>query len=559
MLAMLLSSPVIGCRRQAQPTAPGPRGVSARVGPSADLIVRGGDIWTLDPSQPRASAVAITDGVIVAVGDDPSLDALNGPSTVVLDANGGTVTPGLVDAHAHLVGLGESLATVDLRGATSIDEVVKRLEDGAPPHGWVIGRGWDQNLWDGGAMPTHHPLTQVFPDRPVWLRRIDGHAAWGNAALLRIAEIGRRDDPEGGEILRDSDGTPTGVLIDAAMNLVSPPTATESQIRRHIEAAQQHVLERGLTGVHDMGIGPSADAAYRRLAGAPEGLRIRVHAYAAEGWFVRDLQTQAPDPILEGSHYALGGVKVYADGALGSHGAALLQPYADRPEHRGLLQHDEDALRRVVASAMRGGWQVATHAIGDAANRTVLDAYEESLAVAARRAPRPRIEHCQILAPEDIPRFASLGVIASMQPTHATSDMPWVPERLGKGRIAGAYAWQSLLKADAHVCFGSDFPVELPDVTHGLYAAITRQDPNGNPSAGWQPEQRVSLEQAVRGFTEEAAYAAYREGELGRVAVGMRADLTCFGRVLREDAPAQVRDAPVLGTIVDGRPHHWLG
>lgn len=559
MLAMLLSTPVLGCRRQARPTAPGPRGVSARVGPSADLIVRGGDIWTLDPGLPRASAVAITDGIIVAVGDDASLDALKGPSTVVLDANGGTITPGLVDAHAHLVGLGESLATVDLRGATSIDEVVKRLQDAAPPQGWVIGRGWDQNLWDGAAMPTHHPLTQVFPDRPVWLRRIDGHAAWGNAALLRIAAIGQRDDPEGGEILRDGDGTPTGVLIDAAMDLVSPPTATDAEIRQHIEAAQQHILERGLTGVHDMGIGPTSDAAYRRLAGDPEGLRIRVHAYAAEGWFVRDLQEQAPDPLLEGSHYALAGVKVYADGALGSHGAALLQPYADRPEHRGLLQHDEDALRRVVASAMRGGWQVATHAIGDAANRTVLDAYEESLAVAARRDPRPRIEHCQILDPEDIPRFASLGVIASMQPTHATSDMPWVPDRLGEGRLAGAYAWQSLLKADAHVCFGSDFPVELPDVTHGLYAAITRQDSEGNPSAGWQPEQRVSLEQAVRGFTEEAAFAAHREAELGRVAVGMRADLTCFGRVLREDAPGQVRDAPVLGTIVDGRPHHWLG
>lgn len=561
MLAMLLSSAGgVGCRRPAQPTEPRPRGGPAPTGPSADLIVRGGDIWTLDPEHPRASAVAVTDGVIVAVGDDMSLDALKGPNTVVLDANGGTVTPGLVDAHAHLVGLGESLATVDLRGATSIDEIVVRLKEGAPPEGWVVGRGWDQNLWDSGAMPTHHPLTQVFPDRPVWLRRVDGHAAWGNAALLRIAAIGQRTEaPEGGEILRDGDGTPTGVLIDAAMGLVSPPVPSESDVRRHIDSAQRHILERGLTGVHDMGIGPTTDAVYRRLAGTPAGLRIRVHAYAAEGWFVRDLQQQAPDPILEGSHYALAGVKVYADGALGSRGAALLHPYADRPGHRGLLQHDETALRRVVASAMRGGWQVATHAIGDAANRAVLDAYEASLAVAPRRDTRPRIEHCQILHPDDIPRFASLGVIASMQPTHATSDMSWVAERLGPRRLAGAYAWQSLLESHAHVCFGSDFPVERPDVTHGLYAAITRQDAEGNPSTGWQPEQRVSLEQAIRGFTEEAAFAAHRETELGRVVVGMRADLTCFGRVLREGAPEQVRDAPVLGTIVDGRPHHWQG
>lgn len=560
MLRLLLSAPVLGCHRASTTAEPRPSGPSARVGRSADLIVRGGDIWTLDPNRPRASAVAIAGGVIVAVGDEASVDGWNGPSTVVLDAGGGTVTPGLVDAHAHLVGLGESLATVDLRGARSIDEVVERLREGAPPQGWVIGRGWDQNLWEGAAMPTHHPLTQVFPDRPVWLRRIDGHAAWGNAALLRTAAITQRtDDPEGGEILRDGDRTPTGVLIDAAMDLVSVPTSSEAEVRAQIESAQQHILERGLTGVHDMGIGATSDAAYRRLAGDPNGLRIRVHAYAAEDWFVRDLQDQAPDPVLEGSHYALAGVKVYADGALGSHGAALLAPYADRPEHRGLLQHEERALRRVVAAAMRGGWQVATHAIGDAANRTVLDVYEEALAVAARRDPRPRIEHCQILDPRDIPRFAELGVIASMQPTHATSDMRWVPERLGPDRLAGAYAWQSLLEADAHLCFGSDFPVELPDVTHGLYAAITRQDPSGQPNEGWLPEQRVSLEQAVRGFTEEAAYAAHRELEVGRIREGMRADLTCFGRVLEEDAPAGVRDAPVLGTLVEGRPHHWAG
>jgi len=496
--------------------------------------------------------------VIVAVGDEATVEPLRGPSTVVLDAGGGTVTPGLVDAHAHLVGLGESLSTVDLRGAVSVDEVVGRLRSGAPAEGWVIGRGWDQNLWPGAAMPTHHPLTQAFPDRPVWLRRVDGHAAWGNAALLRESGIGRDTDaPLGGEILRDDTGTPTGVLVDAAMELVSVPASSEADVLRHIEAAQQHILARGLTGVHDMGIGPTADAAYRRLAGDPEGLRIRVHAYAAEGWFMGDLQDQAPDPVLQGGRYALAGVKVYADGALGSRGAALLRPYADRPDHHGLMQHDEAALARVVDAAMRGGWQVATHAIGDAANRAVLDAYARGLEHAARRDPRPRIEHCQILDPADIPRFAALGVIASMQPTHATSDMQWVPDRLGQDRLAGAYAWKSLLEAGAHLCFGSDFPVELPDVTHGLYAAITRQDPRGEPPGGWLPDQRVSLEQAVRSFAAEAAFAAHREDELGDITVGKRADLTCFGRVLDEASPAQVRDAPVLGTIVEGRPVYW--
>ncbi len=560
MLALLLSTPFAGCRQSAAPAAPEPAQPLPSGQTSVSMIVRGGDVRTLDPARPRASAIAITDGVIVAVGSDEDVKALRGPSTVVLDAGGGTVTPGLVDAHAHLVGLGESLATVDLRGATSTEEVVRRLQAGAPAEGWVIGRGWDQNLWPGAAMPTHHPLTQAFGDRPVWLRRVDGHAAWGNAALLRESGIGPDTPiPAGGEILRDASGTATGVLIDAAMELVSTPELSAADLRARIEAAQQHILQLGLTGVHDMGIGSGADAAYRRLASDPEGLRIRVHAYAAESWFMQDLQEQAPDPLLQGSRYTLAGVKVYADGALGSRGAALLHPYTDRADHAGLMQHDEAALRRVVVAAMRGGWQVATHAIGDAGNRTVLDVYARALEHAARRDPRPRIEHCQILDPADIPRFADLGVIASMQPTHATSDMGWVAERLGPERLAGAYAWRSLLDASAHLCFGSDFPVELPDVTHGLYAAITRQDAQGAPKGGWLPEQRVSLDRALRGFTEEAAYASHREQELGRIAVGMQADLTCFGRVLDEEAPARIRDAPVLGTIVGGRPHHWAG
>lgn len=560
MLAMLLSTPLAGCRQSEPTSAPQPVQPQPSGRASASMILSGGDVWTLDPARPRASAIAITDGVITAVGSESDVEGLRGPSTVVLDAGGGTVTPGLVDAHAHLVGLGESLASVDLRGATSMDEVVRRLQSGAPTEGWVIGRGWDQNLWPDAAMPTHHPLTQAFPDRPVWLQRVDGHAAWGNAALLRESGIGPRTPvPDGGEILRDSSGTATGVLIDAAMGLVAVPEASAAELRARIEAAQQYVLERGLTGVHDMGIGSGTDAAYRQLASDPEGLRIRVHAYAAESWFMQDLQEQAPDPLLLGSHYALAGVKVYADGALGSRGAALLHPYADRAGHAGLMQHDEAALRRIVVAAMRGGWQVATHAIGDAGNRTVLDVYAQALDRAVRPDPRPRVEHCQILDPTDIPRFAELGVIASMQPTHATSDMGWVSERLGAERLAGAYAWRSLLDAGAHLCFGSDFPVELPDVTHGLYAAITRQDPSGAPQGGWLPEQRVSLERAVRGFTEEAAYAAHREGEVGRISVGMQADLTCFGRVLDEQDPARVRDAPVLGTIVGGRPHHWVG
>jgi predicted amidohydrolase YtcJ len=494
---------------------------------------------------------------VVAVGRAALDPALVGSRTTVLDLEGGTAVPGLCDAHAHLVGLGQSLEQVDLRGATSIDEIVKRLRDAAPPSGWIVGRGWDQNLWEGKAMPTHRPLTEAFPDRPVWLRRVDGHAGWGNAALLEAAGIERGTKaPAGGEILRQA-GAPTGVLVDAAMGLVPVPPVGRDEIRRFILGGQAHAIERGLTGVHEMGIGPDADAVYRELADSGE-LKLRVHAYAAEDWFVRDLGGRAPDAIREDAVYTLAGVKVYADGALGSRGAALLEPYADRPDHRGLMQHDEAELRKIIDLAVRGGWQVATHAIGDAANRAVLDAYAAALPSAARRDARLRIEHAQIVHPDDIRRFAELGVIASMQPTHATSDMPWVPARIGDGRLAGAYAWRRFLDAGAHLCFGSDFPVELADVTHGLHAAVTRTDANGQPDGGWLPDQRLTLEQAVIAFSLEAAWAAHRDVHLGRLAPTMRADLTCFRAPLFELPPAQLRTAEIRGTIVDGMPLRWV-
>jgi predicted amidohydrolase YtcJ len=255
--------------------------------------------------------------------------------------------------------------------------------------------------------------------------------------------------------------------------------------------------------------------------------------------------------------YALAGVKLFADGALGSRGAALLEPYSDRPGHSGLMQQSPAVLRKLVDKALAGGFQVATHAIGDAANRAVLDVYIAAMKAARVRDPRLRIEHCQIVHPDDIPRFAEHGVIASMQPTHATSDMPWVPDRIGPDRLAGAYAWRSFLEAGAHLCFGSDFPVELVDVTHGLHAALTRQDAEGKPTGGWLPEQRVTLREALAGFATEAAYAVHREDHLGRIAVGYRGDLTCFEGPLLKMKPSELRDAKILGTVVDGQAQYW--
>jgi predicted amidohydrolase YtcJ len=523
----------------------------------ADVVVRGGTIVTFDKAMPDTMAVAMSGGEIVALGDDA--ESMIGPRTDVRDLGGGTATPGLVDAHAHLVGLGQSLEQVDLRGAASTGEVVARLREQAPPSGWIIGRGWDQNLWPGKAMPTHSPLTQAFPDRPVWLRRVDGHAGWGNRALMEAAGIGKRtQNPEGGEFLRDGRGFPTGVFVDAAMSVVPVPPAGPEEIERYIRNGQQHALERGLTGVHDMGVGATTDGIYRELAAkAGDGLRLRVHGYADQGWFARERSEGTVDPLGPHTRYALCGVKLYADGALGSRGAALLAPYSDRPGHTGLMQQSPEVLRRLVDDALAGGFQVATHAIGDAANRAVLDVYIAAMKEAGVRDARLRIEHAQIVSPQDIPRFAEHGIIASMQPTHATSDMPWVPDRIGPGRLAGAYAWRSFLEAGAHLCFGSDFPVELADVTHGLYAARTRQDADGNPAGGWLPEQRLSLEEALRAFSVEAAYAIHREDHLGKIAIGYRGDVTCFEGALMKMSNKEIREAKVLGTIVDGKVEHW--
>jgi predicted amidohydrolase YtcJ len=522
----------------------------------ATLVIEGGVVWTGDAERPRADAIAIAGTTILAVGDAAAMRSLAAPDAAVLDLSGGMAVPGLCDAHAHLVGLGQSLEVVDLRGARSIDDVLARLRASAPKTGWVLGRGWDQNLWPDAAMPSHAPLTAAFPDRPVWLRRVDGHAGWANRALLEHAKIDRTTkSPDGGEILRDGDGNPTGVLVDAAMGLVVPPAASTADVRRWILAGAAHATERGLTGVHEMGIGPDTDAIYRELASAGE-LRMRVHAYADEDWLVNGLGDREPDAVRPDAAYLLRGVKLYADGALGSRGAALLADYADRPGHRGLMQHPVDTLRERVGACIRGGWQIATHAIGDAANRAVLDAYAGALANAPRQDRRLRIEHCQIVDLRDIARFAEIGVVASMQPTHATSDMAWVPARIGDTRLAGAYAWRRFLEAKVALAFGSDFPVERVDPIHGLFAAITRQDEHGQPPGGWLPDQKLTLSEALAAFTTGAAFAGHRDDHLGILRAGMQADITCFATPLDERDPAALRDAKIRATIVAGRRVH---
>ncbi|MDC0720799.1 amidohydrolase [Nannocystis bainbridge] len=517
------------------------------------LVVRGGTIWTGDPREPITRAVAAADGRVVARGAAAESLARDCPRGQVIDLAGGSAVPGLTDAHAHLVGLGSALVEVDLRGARSIAEVVERVRRDAPPDGWITGRGWDQNLWQGAAMPGHDPLTAAFPERPVWLRRVDGHAGWANAAALRAAGITAATEvPTGGEVLlRDgpSGREPTGVLIDAAMDLMPTPAPPEPELRRRLLLAQDYALARGLVGVHEMGVARHVDRLLRELAA--EGLlKLRMVGYADESWFrLGDGLPDLADRPAADDRYALQGVKIYVDGALGSRGAALLQPYSDRPGHTGMFQHAPGQLATVLTQAQAHRYQVAAHAIGDAAIRAVLEALAGSQAPADHRL---RVEHAQIVDLADIPRFAELGAIASMQPTHATSDMAWTEQRVGAQRLAGAYAWRRFLAAGVPLAFGSDFPVEEVEPTFGLYAAITRQDPQGEPPGGWLPDQRLTLDEALAAFTRGAAFAARRERWAGTLAPGMLADLTCFAGDITKMSPLELRTAAVRATIVGG-------
>ena len=525
-------------------------------------VLTAATIRTMDPARPVAGAMAFDDaGAILAVGEAGALHA-RWPDATRLDLGSATVIPGLIDAHGHVAGLGLSRMRVELEGTRDKAEVLARLRafaDSLQPGDWLLGRGWDQNDWPEQVFPTAADLDAAFPDRPVWLERIDGHAGWANSAALRatgqdLDAGGTRGDwhPAGGRIVRDAQGRATGVLVDGAMALVDGvlPAMDVASAERALSSGMQEAVRHGLTGVHDAGVSLLQMQAYRNLADRGE-MPLRIHAMAdgdseALAWLCR-----------EGAYRHAGGrlqmraVKFYVDGALGSRGAALLEDYSDDPGNRGLVLMSPDQLGEAVAKARDCGIQVATHAIGDRGNRLVLDAYEAALA--GHPGLRWRIEHAQVLAPEDLPRLAGLGVIASMQPTHATSDMPWARERLGPDRIHGAYAWRSLRDSGARLALGSDFPVESVDPRLGLYAAATRTDAAGEPIGGWLPGEVLTPFEALRGFTRDAAWAGFAEAETGTLAEGLRADFV----VVAEDPlaiPATgLDDLTVLSTWVDGR------
>ena len=526
----------------------------------ATLIVHGANVYTVNSAQPRAQAVAVRGDRIVLVGSNDAALALRGPDTKVVDAQGATLIPGIQDSHGHFVNLGASLQVLPLRGTTSYEQIVQMVRERAAtarPGEWIQGRSWDQNDWPVKDWPHHQQLTDAAPDNPVYLTRVDGHAALVNKAALDAAGVTRdTPDPEGGRIIRDVNGDPSGVLIETAQRLVSskiPPVSPE-QLDEQILLADAEARKLGLTMVHDAGATPDTVEAYKRLIDAGQ-LKTRLYVMLRGPLSMLEPEFKKGPLINYGGHrLSVRAIKIGADGALGSRGAALLEPYSDEPSTSGFLTTPQEEIYAQTLAASRAGFQTCIHAIGDRGNRVAMDVFERVQAeVSGARNLRMRNEHAQILDAAEIPRFARLNVIASMQATHATSDMPWVPARVGPERTKeGAYVWQRLIDSGVVLANGSDFPVEEPNPMLGFYAAITRQDPSGNPPGGWMPAERLSREEMLKSFTWNAAYAAHSETDLGSLEVGKLADMVLLDKDIMTVEPKEILATHPIMTIVGG-------
>jgi len=529
----------------------------------ADLVLVNGTIYTVDKTRPVVSALAVARGLILFAGSDADAKALANAATSVIDLHGATVVPGFTDAHAHLLGLGDMLRRVNLAGSSSYDEVIDRVKARAKdvkPGEWIRGRGWDQNRWPSKEFPTHDALSRAFPNNPVVLERVDGHAYLANAKAMEIARVSvSTADPEGGRIIRLASGAPSGVFVDNAQSLIDRaiPASTRDDTRKAIIAAIAECNRWGLTGIHDAGEDAATIGIFEELAKAGSyNLRNYVMlsdpgepgSPAALG---NPYLRRGPQSALYDGHLWIRAIKLYADGALGSRGAALLAPYADEPANSGLLLSRPEHIRAWADAALRSGFQVNVHAIGDRGNRVVLDAFESALRTAPKPDHRFRIEHAQVLSAEDIPRFAKLGVIPSMQPTHQTSDMGWAETRVGPQRIRGAYAWRSLLNTGVVIPSGTDFPVEEVNPLLTFHAAVTRQDPRNLPLGGWYPDQKMTRDEALQSRTIWPAYAGFQESVLGSLTTGKYADFVVLDRDIM-----RIPDTEILGTRVIST---WIG
>ncbi|HSR69008.1 MAG TPA: amidohydrolase [Acidobacteriota bacterium] len=540
-LAMLLSLFLLSCS-------------SPSSSQEADLIVLGGRIWTGNPQQPWAEALAVKGDRIAAVGTRPDIEALGGEGTEVIEAQGGLVTPGFIDSHVHFLQGGANLASVQLRDASSRQEFVRRIEAfaGQLEEGeWILGGDWDHERW-GGELPQAGWIDQVTPRNPVMLNRLDGHMVLANSAAMKLAGVdARTEEVEGGTIVRDRQGRPTGIFKDNAMGLIQAavPQPTHQQVARALEAAQRHVARQGVTSVHNMGTWNDFEAF--REAHRQGQLRVRIYAAVPLNSWER-LKQQVKSYGRGDEWLRVGGLKGFVDGSLGSHTAAFLEPFSDAPQDRGLLVNELDDLYRWISAADGAGLQVMTHAIGDRAIRELLDIYQRVAEENGERDRRFRIEHAQHIHPDDIQRFAAQDVIASMQPYHAIDDGRWAEKVIGPERIRTTYAFRSLVESGATVAFGSDWFVAPPTPLEGIYAALTRRTLDGANPQGWVPEEKISLEQALQAYTRNAAYASFQEDLKGTLEKGKLADFVVIDRDLSAIPAAEIREAQILRTVVGG-------
>jgi len=527
------------------------------------LAVVNARLWTGDQAAPWAEALAVSGERLIAVGTNADIRRL--ASTVTpIDAGGRLVLPGFIDAHVHFLEGGLRLASVQLRDARSRDEFVNRIRAFAatvPAGTWITGGDWDHSLW-GGELPSRDWIDPVTPNHPVWINRLDGHMNLANSAALKAAGVTRAtSDVAGGEIVRRADGEPTGLLKDNALALVdkvAPPPSPEMR-RRAVTAAMRYVAERGVTTVHDMSTSAAWDdmALYADMRKA-NALQTRIYSVVplAQWERLRDVVARGEYGGADGrgdEWLRVGGLKGFVDGSLGSHTAAFNEPFMDMPNDRGLLVNTPADLYRWISGADKAGLHVMVHAIGDRANRLLLDTFERVATENGARDRRFRIEHAQHLAPSDIPRFVALNVIASMQPYHAIDDGRWAEKYIGD-RIKTTYAFRSLLDARATIAFGSDWFVAPPTALEGIYAAVTRRTLDGKNTTGWVPQQKITVEEAVRAYTANAAYASFDESRKGILSKGWLADFVMLDRNIFEIPPEEIGAVRVRMTAVGGRP-----
>ncbi len=516
--------------------------------------------YTIESDSLLSFSTLVVDGqkVFAVGGDDLASKYLDMPTVTVFDLEGKTLLPGVIDAHGHVMGLGFQELQINLAGTTSLQVTLQVLKDYAeanPELEWIIGRGWNQTLWEENRFPTAADLDQVIPDRPVWLSRVDGHAGWANTKAMQLAQVSSdTPDPVGGKIIRDTRGRPTGVFIDAAEGYVQTvvPESTREEQALALDAAFSLLSSYGVTSVHDAGVGVETWELYKEFAIKGKLLTRIYGMISGAGRVFDELSSEGPIQSLFDDRLALRSVKLYSDGALGSRGAALIEDYHDDPGNKGLLFIDQEEMNLMVEKVVSKGYQANIHAIGDAANRQVLDALEYAQQLYPHEDQRNRIEHAQIVALEDIARFKDLDIIASMQPTHATSDKNMAEDRVGPQRIKGAYAWQSFLKQGTVVASGSDFPVESANPFLGFYASITRKDIQGNPLSGWYSNEAMDRVQTLKSFTIDAAFSGFQEDVLGSLESGKWADFIIIDQDIMMVPDSMLWQTKVLQTWVAG-------